>query len=273
MTRIAPTPSGYLHPGNAVNFLLTAWLAQQHRGRLLLRIDDMDAPRVRLPYLEDVFRVVQWLDLPIDGGPSDVADFSRNSSMGLRMPEFRRAIESVRRAGARLYACRCSRRDLAGLATGGCPGGCRTAELPWLPGTTALRIAVEPPCTFDIGGRVVDLSLAMGDFVLWRRDDLPAYQLASVVADRDLGVNAVVRGVDLLASTAAQLYLAPLLGARAFAAADLRHHELVVGSDGSKLSKSAGRQGHSIAGDAALRERIRRMAAAMAPEIGIEPAL
>ncbi len=271
MTRIAPTPSGFLHPGNAVNFLLTQWLARQHRGRLLLRIDDLDAARVREEYLADIFRVLQWLDIAIDGGPSGVAEFRRDYSLGHRTGAYRRAVAQLRSSGAHVYACRCSRRDLAGHAAGYYPGTCRTAALPERPGETALRIAVAHPTLVDVAGEAIDVAGVLGDFALWRRDDVPAYQLASVVEDRDLGVNAVVRGRDLLASTGAQLVLAPLLGADDFVAADFRHHPLMTDPQGRKLSKSAGPRGASMAGDAALREAIWASAARLAPAIGIEP--
>ncbi len=262
ITRIAPTPSGFLHPGNAVNFLLTSWLARQHGGRLLLRIDDLDAARVRPEYLDDVFRVVSWLGLEIHGGPSDVAEFRRDYSQTLRTEYYR---DEVRRL-PEVFACRCSRRELAG--GGPYPGTCRLAGLELAAGRTALRATVPRPCPVPVGSRTVDVAAEMGDFVVWRRDDLPAYQLASVVDDRDLGVNAVVRGLDLFDSTAAQLFLAPLLGAQSFALADFRHHELVVDAAGRKLSKSAGQRAASIVGEVSLAS-IGEAARALAPEIGI----
>jgi glutamyl/glutaminyl-tRNA synthetase len=272
VTRIAPTPSGYLHAGNAVNFLLTAWLARQHRGQLLLRIDDLDAARVRPPYLADIFRVLDWLGIGIDAGPSGVAEFERDYSLAHRTEAYRSAVSQLRAAGAHIYACRCSRRDLAGHAAGYYPGTCRTAALPQRHGETALRIAVPHPMVVDVAGEPVDVAGVLGDFAVWRRDGVPAYQLASVVEDRDLGVNAIVRGRDLLASTGAQLVLAPLLDAADLLAADFRHHALMTDPEGRKLSKSAGRRGASMAGDRALRDTIRATAARLAPGIGIEPA-
>lgn len=270
VTRIAPTPSGYLHAGNAVNFLLTAWLARQHGGRLLLRIDDMDAARVRTAYLEDIFVVLEWLGITIDAGPSGVAEFRRDYSLVHRTDAYRDAVADLRAAGAHLYACRCSRRDLAGHAAGYYPGTCRNAGLVHAPGQTALRIALPHPTEVAIAGEIVDVAGVLGDIVLWRRDDVVAYQLASVVEDRDLGVNAVVRGRDLLASTGAQLVLARLLGARDFASGDFRHHALLRGPDGAKLAKSAGSRGASITGDTRLRDEIVRAAVALAPTVGIE---
>jgi glutamyl-tRNA synthetase len=271
VTRIAPTPSGFLHPGNAVNFVLTAWLAAQHSGRLLLRIDDMDAARVRTAYLEDVFRVLDWLGIVCDEGPADVAQFRREYSLTHRTELYRDELQRLRQRGL-IYACRCSRRELAGHPGDVYPGTCRSLGLPLVCHESAARLAVPRPCLVVVPGTgPVDVAEVIGDAVLWRRDDLPAYQLASVVEDRDLGVNAIVRGLDLLPSTSLQLHLAPLLGADALAAADIRHHALVRAPDGTKLSKSAGRQSQSMAGDRALRAFIVAAAVGMAPAVGIEP--
>lgn len=269
VTRLAPTPSGFLHPGNAVNFLLTAWLARQHQGRLLLRIDDLDTDRVRPEYLDDIFRVLDWLGIAVDGGPSDVAQFQREFSLPHRVEAYRSALDQLRVAG--VFACTCSRRDLAGQPPGFYPGTCRSAGLGEQPGRTALRFAVPQPAIVYVAGEPVDVGAAFGDFMVWRRNDVPAYQLASVVDDRDLGVNAVVRGRDLLTSTAAQLILAPLLDAESFAAADFRHHPLITDAEGRKLSKSAGRQGESMVGDPVLRDSIRSAAEGIAALVGIEP--
>lgn len=254
VTRIAPTPSGYLHEGNAVNFVLTAWLAAQHQGRLLLRVDDMDATRVRPEYLADVFRVLDWLDISIDEGPSGVDEFYRDYSMANRTEDFRKRLATISDNGGHLFACTCSRSALRSHDR--YPGTCRTAGLNYEEGRSAIRIAAP---------------VAMGDFVVWRRDDLPSYQLASVVADADLGVTHVIRGADLAESTEAQVFLAPLAGAPSVAAIDFRQHGLLRAPDGSKLSKSAGRQGTSIVGDERARQRIMEIATALAPEIGVTP--
>lgn len=92
----------------------------------------------------------------------------------------------------------------------------------------------------DVGGRQVALSMAFGDFVLWRRDDQPSYQLASLIEDETTGTNLIVRGEDLLASSAAQIYLARCFDFDGFPAATFVHHELILGADGEKLSKSRG---------------------------------
>ncbi len=190
VTRIAPTPSGYLHVGNALNMVLTHWLARARGGRLLLRIDDFDTGRARATYLEDVFRTLDWLRIDIDAGPSGPADFHSSWSMSTRIDQFRRARDQLM-AGDHdsVFVCRCSRHALD--PTGRCVAGCRERDLALEPGRTALRMSVP-------AGSARGLPLPAGDHVLWRRDDLPAYQLGSVVADEDLAVTAIVRGVDLL---------------------------------------------------------------------------
>jgi glutamyl-tRNA synthetase len=271
-TRLAPTPSGYLHAGNAVNFLLTTWWAKQTGGRRLLRIDDMDAARMRPEYLADIFAVLDWLGIEPDGGPVGPEEFLRDWSTEHRREEFR-AVAAVLLADGAAYACACSRRDLGALPpVGGCPAGCRWADLPWEPERTALRLVVDVDAVVQVDGRPWPVAPGLGDVVLWRRDDLPAYQLASVLLDEELGVDAVLRGEDLRGSTAVQRYLAPMVGADGFLRADIRHHPMLTGPDGAKLSKSAGAQAASMVGDDALREQIRQAAVRLGPAVGIEPA-
>lgn len=269
VTRIAPTPSGYLHEGNAVNFLLTAWLARSARGRLVLRIDDMDSGRKRPEYVADIFALLDWLDIQPDAGPGSVAEFEREYSMSLRTEEFRARLAAIGRNGGRTYACRCSRRELAGHSI--YPGTCRSAGLELRAGETALRLQVPAGASARVAGSAVDVAGVMGDFVVWRRDDLPSYHLASVIEDDRLGVTHVVRGVDLRESTAAQRVLAPLVGSAGFAGADVRHHRLLLAPDGSKLAKSAGIRGSSMVGQPGLRDRIVEHARRLAPEVGIAP--
>jgi glutamyl-tRNA synthetase len=261
VTRIAPTPSGFLHVGNALNMVLTHWLARAHGGRLLLRIDDFDTGRARLAYLEDVFRTLDWLGIGIDEGPSGPADFHSSWSMSTRIDQFRRARDRLMvPEHDTVFVCRCSRHDLD--PSGRCVSGCRAQGLALEPGRTALRISVP-------AGSARGLALPPGDHVLWRRDDLPAYQLGSVVADEDLAVTAIVRGVDLLGSSALQLHLAGMLPAPRFSGVDLRHHALLTAADGHKLSKSAGAQAQPLEHTDDLREQVLARAAALGAGIGI----
>ncbi len=263
VTRIAPTPSGFLHVGNALNMVLTHWLARAHGGRLLLRIDDFDTGRARAPYLEDVFRTLDWLGIDIDDGPSGPDDFHSSWSMSTRIDRFRQARDGLMGGGhGTIFVCRCSRHDLD--VSGHCVAGCRAQDLALEPGRSALRMSVP-------GGSARGLPLPAGDHVIWRRDDLPAYQLGSVVADEDLGVTAIVRGVDLLESSALQLHLAELLPAPGFRAVDLRHHALLAAPDGQKLSKSAGAQAHPLEHTDHLRAQVLTWARALGTPLGISP--
>jgi glutamyl/glutaminyl-tRNA synthetase len=159
-----------------------------------------------------------------------------------------------------VFVCRCSRHDLDSSRR--CVAGCRDRDLALEPGRSALRMSVPE-------GAARGLALPAADHVLWRRDDLPAYQLGSVVADEDLGVTAIVRGVDLLASSALQQHLAAMLPAPGFMAVDLRHHGLLAAPDGHKLSKSAGAQAHPLERTADLREQVLAWARALGAPIGI----
>jgi glutamyl/glutaminyl-tRNA synthetase len=269
VTRIAPTPSGYLHAGNAVNLVLTSWLARARTGRLLLRIDDFDTVRARPEYLADVFDTLAWLGITADAGPAGPADFHLRWSMATRLEQFRAARDRLRAAHpGRVFVCRCSRRDLD--PTGRCVAGCREHDLRLEPGRAVLRLAVPPGLT--VGGGTAQLAVPAGDHVLWRRDDLPAYQLGSVVADEDLGVTAIVRGMDLVASSALQLHIAALLPAPGFARAELLHHDLITSPKGEKLSKSAGAQAHPLPRTPDLLARIRTWAEQLGAPIGIGPA-
>lgn len=238
LTRIAPTPSGFLHEGNRLNFRVTAALAHEVGATLALRIDDADASRYRREYAEDVFRTLHEMGIVWTVGPRDADDFEEHWSQRSRTEYYRAQLASAVDSGLQVYACACSRTTQRGPATGGCAGGCRSLGLPVEPGHTAVRAAIDVDTLVRIGDETVRLDADMGDFVLWRRDDLPSYQLVSVVEDRDLAVTHIVRGSDLLASTAAQVYLAPWLGADNVAAATYVHHGLITDASGAKLSKS-----------------------------------
>jgi glutamyl/glutaminyl-tRNA synthetase len=269
---MAPTPSGFLHLGNVANLLLAAWWAQAEDGRLLLRIDDFDTSRERPDYLADIFETLDWLGIHPDAGPAGPPDHLQRWSMRLRTEALRAAAHRLHREHPDLvFACRCSRRE---LRHGACAAGCRTAGLPLAAGHTALRLHVPAGLTRTpaAGPQAGDpWPVPAGDHVLWRRDDLPAYHLGSVLVDDELGVTGVVRGADLLDSSALQLHLAELLPAPGFRAADLRHHALLPAAGGGKLSKSAGAQAVPIRRTGALLDRAVRAATALGRPIGIRP--
>lgn len=236
-SRIAPTPSGLLHLGNAVNFILTWLMVRKAGGTLRLRIDDADCLRAKPEYLEDIFRQLDWLKLTWDEGPTGPDDFCRRFSQQLRLERYRDFLAELDRLG-HLYPCGCSRSKIREHAVDGVyPGFCRNRAVAPMPGE-AQRVRVPEGSVFRVEGQEVALCKAMGDFVLWRKEDLPAYQLVSLVDDLDDRINLIVRGHDLLPSTAAQLFLAGLHGNNFFAETTFLHHPLVLGEDGRKLSKS-----------------------------------
>jgi glutamyl-tRNA synthetase len=233
--RLAPTPSGYLHLGNARSFLL-AWLwARQQGGQILLRIEDIDKPRCKPEYTQAAIEDLHWLGLWCGNEKAG----ARSASEG---PIPRVPIEYVQSTRTELYRqhlnqliqqhqaypCTCTRKDIEEAASAPhgdegaiYPGTCRArwkdaaqakAETGRDP---AWRFVWEgPPVTFrdEVQGEITVDPKALGDFVLWRRDDLPSYQLAVTVDDALQGVTQVLRGRDLLTSTARQLALYAALG-------------------------------------------------------------
>ena len=246
-TRIAPTPSGYLHIGNAFSFVLTALLCHRQKGELRLRIDDLDEQRKRPEYVEDIFYSLDWLGIFWQAGPSGPEDFEANFSQRHRMDLYEGHLEQLWAQG-KLYACSCSRKDLQeqherGIAN--CP--CRKSPLneeaeqapvAWrLPTPMSLHVAWEDAY---MGGKSIQPAVGTPNFVVRKKDGFPAYQLTSLVDDWTYGTNCIVRGEDLLASTAAQLYLAEHLSFSAFSSVRFVHHPLLVDPNGDKLSKSRG---------------------------------
>lgn len=245
-TRLAPTPSGLLHPGNGLSFLTTWCLARAAGSAVFLRIDDLDKDRRRRVFLEDTFRTLDWLGIDYDEGPAGVEDFLQHYSQHHRLDLYREALEQLRRAGA-LYACTCSRRQIQERSdTGLYPQTCRDKGLAFeAPGAAwRVRLPENLEVSFREWGRSrpVSIRLAdfMGDFVVRQKNKMPAYQIASLVDDLHYQVDFIVRGEDLKISTAAQTHLADLLGANAFRAVTFFHHPLLTGEDGAKLSKSKG---------------------------------
>ncbi len=247
VTRIAPTPSGYLHAGNAIGFLLTSFIAQRHGLRIRLRIDDLDAQRVRQTYLQDIFDSLHWLGIGWDDGPRNMAEHQKDRSQGARLPRYHGMLNDLRDAGV-LYGCTCGRskaRGKYGVYAGHCadkgidlddPAACWRIRLPRHGIVTVPSIGNAPQ---------VDLNAAIGDVVLRQRahgnvPPMPVYQIASLADDVDHGTTVIVRGMDLLPSSGMQLYLAGILGLRTFKEVLFVHHPLVLDEQGRKLSKSAG---------------------------------
>ncbi len=245
-TRLAPTPSGFLHLGNILSFVTTLRLAASTGARVLLRIDDLDQARADERYIQDIFETMEFLGIGWDEGPRDVEDLKTRWSQVHRMEMYREALEALRATGV-LFACTCSRAQIEReTVDGSYPGTCRekgfsldAPDVSWRIRTDMLReLAVR-----GVDGGVVlsPLDATMKDFVIRKKDGAPAYQLTSILDDLYFGVDLIVRGQDLWPSTLAQLYLASFLpGGEEFKKACFYHHELLKDADGSKLSKSAG---------------------------------
>ncbi len=242
--RYAPSPTGLLHLGSA-RTALVAWLsARAARGRFSLRIEDIDRPREVPGMAQAIVNDLAWLGLDWDDAPVRQSE---------RHVHYEAALDQLQRRG-RLFPCRYSRRDLEQIATAPhgnervtrYPASLRPTDLPsnWYAsfrkttGDAALRFMVAPGVvTFDdhvFGATTEDVASTVGDFVVWRRDGIWAYQFAVVVDDLLTGITEVVRGADLLDSTARQILLFQALGG---VVPTYTHVPLVVNGDGQKLSK------------------------------------
>lgn len=241
-TRIAPTPSGYLHIGNAMSFLITAGLAKQAGAKLLLRIDDMDRDRTQQQYVEDIFDTLRFLQIAWDEGPANYTEFENRWSQVHRLPAYETALQQLKAAGL-VYACTCSRTQLQ-QAVNTCT--CRKKRLPLDTPAASWRLITDAELALVIktfSGETVTARLppAMQSFVVRRKDGLPAYQLSSLIDDEYFGIDAIVRGEDLWNCTLAQQYLAQVLDKPFFGEVVFYHHPLIMDAGGhKKLSKSAG---------------------------------
>lgn len=243
-SRIAPTPSGYLHLGNAFNFLLTEQLTHKNNGSLRLRIDDLDTDRVRKEYIDDIFESLQWLGITVDRGPANPAEQASEYSQHLRKSSYHEMLDLLVQTG-RVFACDCSRSQIAKHAPDGhYPGTCRDKNIPLDSPNVAWRIRTEMEDAAHwmdgiLGAQTINLFSQNPDFVIRKKDGSAAYQLASFCDDVAFGITLIVRGEDLLSSTAAQLFLAQLLDVASFRNIDFYHHPLLE-IEGKKLSKTEG---------------------------------
>jgi glutamyl-tRNA synthetase len=244
-TRLAPTPSGFLHLGNVLSFAVTAALAGQTGASLLLRIDDLDRERISPAYVQDIFDTLHFLEIPWEEGPRSVAEYEQTYSQLHRLPLYRQALQQLAAQGL-VFACTCSRTEILRVSANGVyPGTCRDKQLPLDTPGACWRLRTVPETLLQVqewNGAVHEAMLpaTMYDFVVKKKDGFPAYQLASLIDDLHWGVDLVVRGEDLRASTLAQLYLASMLGFNRFLSVRFLHHPLLMEKGGTKLSKSAG---------------------------------
>lgn len=251
--RIAPSPTGYLHLGHARTFRIAADRARQFGGSLIFRNEDLDWERCRPEFVAAMFEDLRWLGISWDEGPDCGGVYAPYSQSG-RREHYLSAWRRLRDAGL-IYPCTCSRKDLAAsinapndlddepIYPGKCrPENCRTrtdakqyeepAGVNW-----RFRIRDGEEIAFvdqHLGAQQLVAGRDFGDFIVWRRDDLPAYQLAVVVDDHAMNVSEVVRGADLLKSTARQLLLYRAMG---WTAPLFYHCDLVRDENGMRLAK------------------------------------
>lgn len=247
--RYAPSPTGDLHLGNVLAAVCAWARARQAKGRLVLRMEDLDQPRVVEGAAERILEDLARLGLDFDTGPGSVDEGAPyvQSQCG---PLYDAALEKLFESG-RLYACQCSRKDLARLASAPhageegppYPGTCRELDLPFDDPSRPVswRFRVEPGEVViedRLQGRYAqDVAREVGDFVVRRKDGIVAYHLAVVVDDARQGVTEVVRGRDLLSSTPRQVLLYRALDEAVPAYA---HIPLWTGPDGQRLAKRKG---------------------------------
>ena len=225
--RFAPSPTGDLHLGSLYTAAASYLDARANDGAWLVRLEDLDAPRVVTGSAAAILRTLDEFGFEWDG------EVVRQSE---RTDRYEAALESLRVRGL-TFECSCSRSQLADEER--YPGHCRAApRVPGVPTATRLRVAPgHIQFTDGIQGTFrQDVAAAVGDFVLRRRDRLFAYQLAVVVDDAAQGVTHVVRGADLLDNTPRQIYLQRLLG---LFSPGYSHVPLLIEADGSKLAKSS----------------------------------
>ena len=264
--RLAPSPTGMLHLGHARTFWTAAQRAAQHGGQLILRNEDLDSQRCRPEFVEAMLEDLRWLGIkwaegPDCGGP--YGPYTQSKRRGFYLKAWKKLLDR-----GTIYPCTCSRKDVAQAA--GAPNGLDDEPVypgrcrPPFSGATRLRLrgtaeaavstcAVQDAEPAGVNWRFrvpdaeeicfSDLHLGLqrmvagrdfGDFIVWRRDDVPAYQLAVVVDDAAMQITEVVRGADLLKSTARQILLFRALG---LAPPDYYHCDLVRDASGIRLAK------------------------------------
>lgn len=247
-TRLAPSPTGALHLGNARTFLVNWLLARQNGWRIVLRVEDIDGPRIKSGAAEGLIEDLRWLGIDWDEGPL---------IQSARRPLYDAALQKLT-DGTYAYPCVCSRKEVEAAASAPhaedgsavYPGTCRgryasiDAARAASGRAPALRFAMpgDRIVEFDdmfAGRQSFQVARQLGDFVIAKADGTPAYQLAVVVDDADAGVTDVVRGDDLLDSTPRQILLYEALGL-ADRIPSYYHLPLVIGADGRRLAKRHG---------------------------------
>jgi glutamyl/glutaminyl-tRNA synthetase len=235
-----------LHLGHARTFWIAQARARQSRGVLILRNEDLDGARCRPEFVQGMFEDLRWFGFDWQEGPDCGGPFAPYDQSA-RLPSYRAAFDRLLRAG-HIYPCTCSRKDIR-QALGAphesddeprYPGTCRNLRR-FLPApqraTWRFRVPDDQPVSFVDGAAGPQTFVGgqdIGDFVVWRQDDLPAYHLAVVVDDHAMGITEVVRGADLLRSTARHLLLYQALG---WSPPSFFHCPLLTDDCGVRLAK------------------------------------
>ncbi len=245
LTRLAPTPSGFLHLGNLYSFLITKALAEKNGAKVLLRIDDLDRERFRPEYVQDIFDTLDFMEISYDLGPKSIVEFEQEWSQIHRMGEYSQVLDTIKEKKL-VFACDCSRKKIQQMNPSGYYlGHCQTRNIPLDRNETCWRMDTFTSeflkiNTYTQGEKTHTLPEESAFFMVRKKDKLPAYQLTSVIDDMYYGVDLIVRGQDLLGSTLAQQFLAVELGLRSFRDVTFHHHQLLKGEKNKKLSKSEG---------------------------------
>ncbi len=237
--RFAPTPSGRLHLGNLFSFLVAYLVARQNSGQVLMRIEDLDTQRTKQEFADAIFRDLEALGFTWDNQPVYQSH---------RTEAYLEALHELEAQG-RVYPCFCSRADLHSASAphfgeeyvymGTCRDlGPEERQHKAAKRNPATRVIV-PDTSFQFtdafqGKREYNLQVCSGDFIIRRSDGVFAYQLAVVVDDAMMGVNSVVRGVDLITSTPRQMFLQLALG---YVTPKYGHVPLIVDENGKRLAK------------------------------------
>jgi glutamyl-tRNA synthetase len=250
-TRFAPSPTGDLHLGGAWTAVASWALARARKGNTILRVEDIDTPRVVRGSAARIAEDLAWLGLDWDEGP-DAGGPHASYTQSERASVYDAALAQLAAAGL-TYPCDCSRAEISRVASAPhagdeivYPGTCRDAprdrEMKRSP-AIRLRVPDGAAIVFDdlVRGRIEQhVEVSVGDFVLRRGDGVYAYQLVVAVDDAAMHVSHVVRADDLLASTARQILLMRLLGTPEEHIPAYAHVPMVVASDGERLAKRVG---------------------------------
>jgi len=244
--RLAPSPTGYLHLGHASTFLCAFERAREHAGVLIMRNEDLDPQRVRAEFAQAMLEDLRWYGIEWQEGPDVGGAFGPYAQSQRR--EFYLDAWSKLQRGGWIYPCSCSRKELAQSASAPhddndepiYPGTCRNQRSQAAaPAGVNWRFRVPDGERVEfvdgrMGRQSFEAGRDFGDFLVWRRDDVPAYQLAVVVDDAAMHISEVVRGEDLLRSTGRQMLLQRALG---LPTPEYYHCALLMDESGTRLAK------------------------------------